>query len=511
MFQAFYRLNENPFSNDVSSDNLFLSEHHREALTCLNYGLNETGGFVLLTGEEGAGKTSMVKTFLKQVSTTHDTALITNPSITEHELLARICNKLNIPYKGTPSLKCFTDLICQFLLNNDAQGRNTLVIIDEAQHLSTAVLEQLRLLTNLETDTKKLLQLILVGRPELIQMLRQDELRQVSQRVTARYHIPSLSQSESCEYIQHHLRVAGHHDPLFAPAALKAVHRYSKGRPCLINHLCEQALIIGHAQSKNIIDSSIISTAVSQTPEIKIKPRNDRSLFFTLTAMATVTLVVLMTLTLTLTHNFQNQPIDRVEKVVAGNKVMERENSAKQVSLGKEAPSRLTPRDPIAANNSHTSPVPLDEQPEAIEFNHDALYGVTEQDEAQDTIPDTEPETETETEHAIIPLSTEINADATASSSVNNNQATELPVREKQSWYVLQIYAGRTRPDDLSRFRCENINLLVRHHNETYYLTSQHLTLNQAKQAKRLMTDRCQIDTWIKPLPKNWQTLVASQ
>ncbi|RTR37823.1 hypothetical protein EKG38_16150 [Shewanella canadensis] len=504
MFQAFYRLNENPFSNEVSSDNLFLSEHHREALICLNYGLNETGGFVLLTGEEGAGKTSVVKAFLKQVSTTHDTALITNPSVTEHELLARICNELNIPYKGTPSLKCFTDLICQFLLNNDAMGHSTLVIIDEAQHLSTAVLEQLRLLTNLETDTKKLLQLILVGRPELIQMLRQDELRQVSQRITARYHIPSLSQSETSAYIQHHLRVAGHHDPLFAPAALKAVHRYSGGQPSMINRLCEQALIIGHAQSKGVIDSSIISTAVSQTPEIKIKPRNDRSLFVTLTAMAAVTIVVLMTLILTLTHSYQNKPTDRVEKkVMTETKVMERAPPPEQLSLAVEDSSGLERQDVTEAHNSHTPSIQPDEQQSAIEVDNDARYKLTEQDKTQVTEP--------ETEHALNHLSSEIEADATALSNVEGIQSTKTLVRDKQSWYVLQIYAGRTRPDDLTRFRCENINLLIRHHNETYYLTSQHLTLSQAKQAKRLMTDRCQVDTWIKPLPKSWQTLVASQ
>lgn len=502
MFQAFYRLNENPFSNEVSSDNLFLSDHHREALICLNYGLNETGGFVLLTGEEGAGKTSVVKAFLKQVSTTHDTALITNPSVTEHELLARICNELNIPYEGTPSLKCFTDLICQFLLNNDALGHSTLVIIDEAQHLSTAVLEQLRLLTNLETDTKKLLQLILVGRPELIQMLRQDELRQVSQRITARYHIPSLSQSETSAYIQHHLRVAGHHDPLFAPAALKAIHRYSGGQPSMINRLCEQALIIGHAQSKGVIDSSIISTAVSQTPEIKIKPRNDRSLFVTLTAMAAVTVVVLITLTLTLTHSYQNKPTDRVEKkVVTDTTVMARKNDAEQLPLNEEDLSRLKLQDPVAVHHSYTPSVRPDEQLEAINANNDAGYKLTEQEKTQVTSP--------ETEHEVNHLSAEI--DAPTSSGIDNNQSNKPLVRDKQSWYVLQIYAGRTRPDDLTRFRCENINLLIRHHNETYYLTSQHLTLSQAKQAKRLMTDRCQVDTWIKPLPKSWQTLVASQ
>ncbi|ABV36282.1 Type II secretory pathway component ExeA (predicted ATPase)-like protein [Shewanella sediminis HAW-EB3] len=504
MFQAFYRLNENPFSNEVSSSNLFLSEHHREALTCLNYGLNETGGFVLLTGEEGSGKTSVVKAFLKQVSTTHDTAFITNPSISEHELLAKVCNKLNIPYEGTPSLKCFTDLLCQFLLNNDAQGRSTLVIIDEAQYLSSAVLEQLRLLTNLETDTKKLLQLILVGRPELIQMLRQEELRQVSQRITARLHIPSLSQSETSAYIQHHLRVAGHHDPLFAPAALKAVHRYSGGRPSMINQLCEQALMIGHAQSKNTIDSSIISTAVSQIPAIKIKPRNDRSLFATLSAMAVATVAVLMILTLTLTHSVPKKPTDRVEQeTMTETAMMAGRLPQEQLALDGEESSRLKERDPIAAQNFQLPPKHFNEAQGAINAEHSAVDGPSEQEKT--------PIIEQETEHALIAQSSEMDADAKASSNVDRNQSTKPLVRVQPNWYVLQIYAGRARPDDITKFHCENINLLIRHHNETYYLTSEHLTLPQAKQTKRLMTEKCQIDTWIKPLPKGWQALVASQ
>lgn len=508
MFKAYYQLNDNPFSRHVSSKKLFLSEHHREALTCLNYGLNETGGFVLLTGEEGSGKTSVVKAFLKQVSTPHDTAFITNPSISEHELLAKVCNKLNIPYKGAPSLKCFTDLLCQFLLKNDAQGRSTLVIIDEAQHLSTAVLEQLRLLTNLETDTKKLLQLILVGRPELIQMLRQDELRQVSQRITARYHIPSLSQSETSEYIQHHLRLAGHHDPLFAPAALQAVHRYSGGRPSMINQLCEQALMIGHAQSKNTIDSSIISTAVSQTPAIKIKPRNDRSLFITLTAMAASTIAVLMTLTLTLTYNVPNKPTDRVEKkVMTQTAMMAKQNPPPPLALDREVHSKHKQQDSIATHYSLTPQALSDEAQGTVEANNGGTInggdGPTEQKKTQITEP--------EIEHILIELSPEIDADAKASSNIDSNQSNEPVIREQPSWYVLQIYAGRTRPYDMTRFRCENINLLIRHHNETYYLTSQHLSLKQAKKTKRLMTDRCQIDSWIKPLPKGWQALVASQ
>ncbi|WP_299788455.1 ExeA family protein [uncultured Shewanella sp.] len=503
MFQAFYRLNDNPFSNQVSSDNLYLSEHHREALTCLNYGLNETGGFLLLTGVEGSGKTSVINAFLKQVSASHDTALITNPSLTEHELLAKVCDKFDISYQGNPSLKCFIDLLSQFLLNNELRGRRTLLIIDEAQYLSAAVLEQLRLLTNLETDTKKLLQLVLVGRPELGRMLNQEELRQVGQRITMRYHIASLSLSDTFAYIEHHLRLAGHPDPLFTRAAIKAVHRYSGGLPSLINRICEQALIIGHAQSRDIIDSGTISTAVSQTPEIKLKPRNDYALFTMLGATAVMTIMVLLTLTVALSDRPQNTHIKQSDKALIPElAVVAPPKAAKQSS----AASETMPSQRLQAETGS----PISKQvtkPEArlntVMLNNDVSYQLTSQ--AQPEV------AESEASQSSNPRPTEVEISLSTATGHNEDKAATSDTVHNQSWYVLQLYAGRTRPDDLYRLGCENINLLIRHHNDIYYLTSQHLTLTQAKQARRVMTDRCKIDAWIKPLPKGWQPLIATQ
>ncbi|MCL1049404.1 AAA family ATPase [Shewanella abyssi] len=261
MYKAFFGLNDNPFSIAPNPHYLFLSDRHREALAHLTYGLGETGGFVLLTGEVGTGKTTVSRCLLNQLPDNTDTAFILNPSLTELELLATLCDELAITYGESPSLKQLTDRISSFLLTNHSNGRNTVLIIDEAQHLRAEVLEQLRLLTNLETDTKKLLQVILIGQPELQQLLRRQELRQLAQRITARYHLLPLTREEVVLYVQHRLQVAGRHEPLFDKSAIKALHKYSDGIPRLINLLCERALMASYAQSKVPIDSKMINMA----------------------------------------------------------------------------------------------------------------------------------------------------------------------------------------------------------------------------------------------------------
>ena len=261
MYKAFFGLNDNPFSIAPNPHYLFLSDRHREALAHLTYGLGETGGFVLLTGEVGTGKTTVSRCLLKQLPENTDTAFILNPSLTESELLATLCDELGIVYGEDPSLKQLTDLISQFLLENHSKNRNTVLIIDEAQHLRAEVLEQLRLLTNLETDTKKLLQVILIGQPELQQLLKRQELRQLAQRITARYHLLPLTVEEVGLYVQHRLQVAGRHEPLFHKSAIKALHKFSGGIPRLINLLCERALMASYAQSKVPIDSKMVRLA----------------------------------------------------------------------------------------------------------------------------------------------------------------------------------------------------------------------------------------------------------
>ncbi|WP_299796278.1 ExeA family protein [uncultured Shewanella sp.] len=274
MYKAFFGLSDNPFSIAPNPHYLFLSDRHREALAHLTYGLGETGGFVLLTGEVGTGKTTVSRCLLNQLPENTDTAFILNPSLTELELLATLCDELAIEYEKEPSLKRLTDLLSNFLLANHEKGRNTVLIIDEAQHLRAEVLEQLRLLTNLETDTKKLLQVILIGQPELQQLLRRQELRQLAQRITARYHLLPLTPEEVGLYVQHRLQVAGRHEPLFNTRAIKALHKYSGGIPRLINLLCERALMAGYAQSKVPIDHKMVNSAASEVLGEDIKETN---------------------------------------------------------------------------------------------------------------------------------------------------------------------------------------------------------------------------------------------
>lgn len=264
MYKAFYGLSDNPFSIAPNPHYLFLSDRHREALAHLTYGLGETGGFVLLTGEVGTGKTTVSRCLLGQLPDHTDTAFILNPSLTELELLATLCDELKISYGENPTLKQLTDHLSRFLLANHDKGRNTVLIIDEAQHLRPEVLEQLRLLTNLETDTKKLLQVILIGQPELQLLLKRQELRQLAQRITARYHLLPLNEDEIALYVLHRLQVAGRFEPLFTRKAIKVLHKYSGGIPRLINLLCERALMAGYAQSKVPIDHHMVRQAAAE-------------------------------------------------------------------------------------------------------------------------------------------------------------------------------------------------------------------------------------------------------
>ncbi|MEM5504570.1 ExeA family protein [Shewanella frigidimarina] len=261
MYKAFYGLNDNPFSIAPNPHYMFLSDRHREALAHLTYGLGETGGFVLLTGEVGTGKTTVSRCLLQQIPDNTDTAFILNPSLTELELLATLCDELEIKYGDNPTLKQLTDLISMYLLNNHKNGRNTVLIIDEAQHLRSEVLEQLRLLTNLETNTKKLLQVILIGQPELQQLLKRQDLRQLAQRITARYHLLPLNKDEIALYVLHRLQVAGRHEPLFTRKAITALHKHSGGIPRLTNLLCERALMAGYGQAKVPIDHKMVNQA----------------------------------------------------------------------------------------------------------------------------------------------------------------------------------------------------------------------------------------------------------
>lgn len=266
MYTDFFKLSEPPFSLTPDPRYLFMSERHREGLAHLLYGVQQPGGFVQLTGDVGSGKTTLCRCLVKQLPPETDVALILNPRLTVIELLASVCDELGISYPAeTGSIKVLIDALNQRLLESHTRGRRTVLIIDEAQNLQEDVLEQIRLLTNLETSREKLLQIILIGQPELLSVLKQEKLRQLAQRITARYHLLPLSKSETCAYIQHRLLVSGRRDPLFTQRAMNLVYRLSRGVPRVINIICDRALLGAYASDKQRIGPSIVRRACRET------------------------------------------------------------------------------------------------------------------------------------------------------------------------------------------------------------------------------------------------------
>jgi len=276
MYTGFFGLTSQPFSIAPNPDFLFLSPRHAEALAHLRYGLGDAGGFVLLTGEVGTGKTTVSRCLLQELTDKTEVAFILNPTLNELELLAAICDQLKIRYKKSDaSLKMLTDKITNRLMKNHQAGKNTILIIDEAQHLQPAVLEQLRLLTNLETNTKKLLQVILIGQPELQQLLQRQDLRQLAQRITARYHLMPLTEQEVQQYISYRLQVAGCSRPVFTASAVKKLFSLSGGIPRLVNLICDRALLGGYSQQKALIDAGLVNQAASEV--LAIKPQAEKA------------------------------------------------------------------------------------------------------------------------------------------------------------------------------------------------------------------------------------------
>lgn len=269
MYAQFFGLQQDPFAIAPDPRYLFLSERHREALAHLLYGLEAGGGFVLLSGEIGTGKTTVCRHFLEQVPANCQVAYIFNPKLTVLELLQTICDEFGLKVapqgSGPATVKDYIDPLNEFLLASHAQGRNSLLVIDEAQNLAVDVLEQLRLLTNLETSQRKLLQIVLIGQPELRELLARPEMEQLAQRIVARFHLGPLTEVESVHYMAHRLAVAGMTGPLpFGRAATRRIHQLTRGVPRRINLLCDRALLGAYAQGQSVVDRKLVDAAAQE-------------------------------------------------------------------------------------------------------------------------------------------------------------------------------------------------------------------------------------------------------
>jgi general secretion pathway protein A len=265
MYESFFDLAQPPFSIAPDPRYLYMSRGHQEALAHLLYGLGAEGGFVLLTGEVGTGKTTVCRCLLEQIPASCDVAYIFNPRLTVPELLSTICSEFGIAHPAdNTSVKVFVDCINAHLLDAHARGRSTVLIIDEAQNLAPDVLEQMRLLTNLETNTKKLLQIVLLGQPELAELVARPELRQLAQRIVARYHLGPLSRADVASYVRHRLGVSGAKRELIASSLMRRLHALSGGVPRVVNLLCDRALLGAYAQGRQAVDRATLERAARE-------------------------------------------------------------------------------------------------------------------------------------------------------------------------------------------------------------------------------------------------------
>ncbi|MFO7870746.1 MAG: AAA family ATPase [Kiritimatiellia bacterium] len=264
MYLEFYNLDEYPFSVTPDPRFLYFAPHHKEAYDHLMYGIKARKGFIEMTGEVGSGKTTLCRAVLANLDKDVETALILNPSLTETQLLRAMLNDFGLEVRGRDRL-AYIEKLNEFLLWKNRENVNVALLIDEAQDLSPQVMEQIRLLSNLETDQEKLIQIVLVGQPELVRRLDRPDLRQLRQRITVRYHIPPLTQEDTEMYIRHRLWVAGADGTaVFDPSAIREVCKFSKGCPRLINAVCDNALLAGYVARTRKINAKSVKKAIQQ-------------------------------------------------------------------------------------------------------------------------------------------------------------------------------------------------------------------------------------------------------
>jgi general secretion pathway protein A len=264
VYLEFYGLREFPFNITPDPRFLYFTPAHREAYLHVMYGIQQRKGFIELTGEVGSGKTTLCRAVLAELGNNVETALVLNPSLTAPQLLRAILNDFGLEVRGRDRLD-YIETLNDFLLEKYRENINVALIIDEAQNLSPELMEQVRMLSNLETDQHKLLQMVLCGQPELRQRLNRADLRQLRQRITVRYQLKALSQEETLQYIHHRLTVAGASVPsLFDTGAVRDIHRYAKGTPRVINNVCDNCLLAGYARGSRVIDAQCVQRAVDQ-------------------------------------------------------------------------------------------------------------------------------------------------------------------------------------------------------------------------------------------------------
>jgi general secretion pathway protein A len=271
VYSEFFGLNEKPFAITPDPRYLYMSARHTDALAHLLYGISESGGFIQLTGEVGTGKTTLIRSVLEQLPAKADIALILSPQLTTLEFLATIVQELRCPPPADRTVKAHIDVLNTHLMQAHAEGRRVVLIVDEAQTLSPELLEQVRLLTNLETSKQKLLQIILIGQPELRELLDRPEMRQIAQRITGRYHLEPLRKDETRAYVSHRLRVAGTQNDIFTKRAINALYTHARGIPRLINVIADRALLAAYTKDQRNVDAKLVSAAAAEVFGVRRK------------------------------------------------------------------------------------------------------------------------------------------------------------------------------------------------------------------------------------------------